>query len=174
MVTLCDLPNDILFKILTQHDFSERDLYAFCKVNHRLHAIAKRCLYRKNASQHGSSALLWASKTGNLSTALYALEHGGADVNTSIRRGHRETALMVAARRGHEKIAELLIETPTCNIDAENSDGKRALAYAAEGGCEAIVQLLIDKGTDVNHQNQWGTTALTMAARFGHAAIARL
>ncbi|RHZ46504.1 hypothetical protein CDV55_100412 [Aspergillus turcosus] len=205
MVTLCDLPNNILLPILTEHGCSEHDIYAFSKVNHRLHALAKRCLYRKNASQNRSRALLWASETGNLATALYALERGGADINTKTRGGHcwplllastkghgamvqlllskgadsnattifSETALMVAALNGHEKIAKLLVETPTCNIEAENSNRRRALSYAVQGDCEAIVQLLIDRGTDVNHRDRW-ETALAIAARLGRATIARL
>ncbi|KAF7133841.1 hypothetical protein CNMCM5793_005253 [Aspergillus hiratsukae] len=68
----------------------------------------------------------------------------------------------------------LVDDTPMCNIDSADFQGKSVLEYAVGGGSEAIVQLLIDKATDLNHQNRSGFTALAIAARLGHAAIARL
>ncbi len=36
------------------------------------------------------------------------------------------------------------------NIDATNESGWRALHYAANDDCEAIIQLLINRGADLN------------------------
>jgi ankyrin repeat protein len=42
---------------------------------------------------------------------------------------------------------------------------------AARGGHEATVELLLARGSDPNHRNQSGASALTWAKREDHAAI---
>ncbi|MCC2647128.1 MAG: uncharacterized protein K0R02_1193 [Rickettsiaceae bacterium] len=52
--------------------------------------------------------------------------------------------------------------------------GNTALTLAAYKGCNAVVELLLQKGAEVNHVNSNGDTALTIAAFNGHYAVVEL
>ena len=51
---------------------------------------------------------------------------------------------------------------------------KTALWLASGKGYENLVRILLDRGADVNMQNQDGVTALQRATRFRHESICRL
>lgn len=56
-----------------------------------------------------------------------------------------ETALMLAAGRGHEKVAELLIDKGA-DVNLKNGAGETAMSYAKRSGKTAIITLLESKG----------------------------
>ena len=64
----------------------------------------------------------------------------------------------------------------TCALPiSKDSRGRTALTWAARGGYEAVVRLLIERGdVDINSKDSDGRTALTLAAEKGHDAIVRL
>ncbi len=70
--------------------------------------------------------LLKASVENDLDAAMRALENG-ADVN--VRNVHDRTPLMVAAKKGHTKIAELLV-AKGADVNAKDEDGRTALELA--------------------------------------------
>ena len=81
-----------------------------------------------------------------------------------------DTALRLAAFRGHLTSAELLIAG-----GAEvNMSGWTPLAYAAYNGHTDIAKLLIKSGADVNAATDNGSTALIIAAMGGHIEIVKL
>ena len=51
---------------------------------------------------------------------------------------------------------------------------RMALFMAAENGCKAVVQALVELGVDVNGENDAGRAALFMAAENGHKAVVKL
>ncbi len=86
----------------------------------------------------------------------------GADFNAKDARGH--TALMQAARYGHDpKVVQLLIDNGA-DVHAKTNNGFTALMNAV---CITdnlkVVQLLIDNFADVNAQDRDGKTALMQA-----------
>jgi ankyrin repeat protein len=90
------------------------------------------------------------------------LMNAGAKLNLRNRRG--ETAIMLASYRGFGDIVEKLYIK-----GAEiNHPGWNPLIYAASGGHESIIRLLLDGGVPVNSASDNGTTALMMAARGNH------
>ena len=61
---------------------------------------------------------------------------------SSLRHVVRDTALSLAAARGHEEVVKLLLDRPEIDINACFPDS--ALANAARGGHRGIVKLLLD------------------------------
>ena len=59
-------------------------------------------------------------------------------------------------------------------LDSRDDRGRTPLSYAAEGGHEAIVRLLLSREVDVNSQDDRGRTPLSYAAEEGHKAIVKL
>ncbi|KAI8663498.1 NACHT-sigma domain-containing protein [Fusarium keratoplasticum] len=60
------------------------------------------------------------------------------------------------------------------NIDARDSDGRTPLSWAAEGGHEAVVRLLLDRGAHTEVPDKESRTPLWRAAEKGHEAVVRL
>lgn len=85
------------------------------------------------------------------------------NTRVDIRNPADESPLMMAALRGHVQMAELLITRKA----AINKTGWTPLHYAAAGPSPAIVDLLIQRGANVNADSPNGTTPLMMAAQYG-------
>ena len=92
------------------------------------------------------------------------------------------TLLMLASYFGILPLAEKLILTETWTTNKEiissslnkiDGQGMTALIWAASGGHEAIVRLLLENGADIEGKGRWGQ-AVIAAAENGHGAIVRL
>lgn len=94
-----------------------------------------------------------------------------AYVNT---KGLRDvTSIHVAAKRGLEKAAQLLIETGA-NVSIQDCDSQQPLHYACREGSHNIAELLIKNGADINAQDCWKETPLHKACRQGHTDLVEL
>lgn len=91
----------------------------------------------------------------------------GADVNARDR--WRATALMLAAREGHEACVELLIGRGA-SIDRVSESGSTALGLTAMSGHTAIARLLLSAGADPLIGDK---PALHWAANRGHIELCR-
>ena len=94
----------------------------------------------------GRTALMAAAGSADSSQALDKAElllDRGAKPD-AVKNGG-ETALMLAAGRGHEKVVELLLDKGA-NIQIKNGAGESAMSYAKRSGSNAIVALLESKG----------------------------
>jgi ankyrin repeat protein len=80
-----------------------------------------------------------------------------------------ETALIAAAREGHEAVVRLLLEKGA-NVDAEDKGCRTALMWASQRGCVPIANLLLEKGANINKADKNGYTALILAVNRGHVA----
>ena len=86
---------------------------------------------------------------------------------------HKE--IIKAAKSGDVASIRMLLELDATLIDARDKDGSTPLHCAVWKGHQAAVELLLERGADVNAQNQndhWGTTPLHAAAHANQAAIA--
>ena len=81
--------------------------------------------------------------------------------------------LMIACSRGELSRADELIAAGA-DINARDRFGNTALAYAAGGGHQQVVEMLLSCGADVGVKNNNGLTCLDLAAARGHTAIAAL
>lgn len=91
-----------------------------------------------------------SAENGNLKVINMQIR-SGQDLNR--KNGGGNTALMIAARRGHFDIVNSLMGS---DINAINKKGETALILATRAGHHGIVKLLIDSGADVNVES-WGS-----------------
>jgi hypothetical protein len=102
----------------------------------------------------------------------------GYDVNRSDMSG--QTALMVAAFRGHVETVKLLLDRGA-DVNVRDRSGATALMYAAffagkdnpRQKCPEIIDLLVTQGADVNAVDERGTTPLMFAAAHRETELAR-
>ena len=89
------------------------------------------------------------------------------------------TGLHLSARFGLVYLSRMLLtvdckETSIC-ADLKDSYGWTPLSWAARGGHEAVVKLLVETGkVDVDSKDSDGRTPLSWAAREGHEAVVKL
>ncbi|KAJ5807643.1 hypothetical protein N7447_011099 [Penicillium robsamsonii] len=143
--------------------------------------------------ESGRTALADAAQTGSSAMVQLLLDHG-ANVNT---RCSMERELQLTMAWGCHQLGGLLwkwagraipkavVQEASRNAGVEilvlaihngvvTNAGETALELAAREGHEAVVQLLLEHGADVNRRSRFGWTALWWAAKRGHAGIARL
>ena len=112
-----------------------------------------------------------AAKIGNIEAIKQHLV-AGADVDFRNQQGF--TPLHVAAQKGHNKVAELLIAKGANVNTSGRLIGTTPLDSAALLGHKEMVELLIDSGADINPQIITGETPLQRAEQRGHSAIAEI
>jgi ankyrin repeat protein len=84
-------------------------------------------------------------------------------VKTEVRNENDESALMLAALKGHVALVKLLVEN-----DADvNKPGWTPLHYAATSGNVPIIELLLDNSAYIDAESPNGSTPLMMAAMYG-------
>lgn len=108
----------------------------------------------------GYSPLMCAIEGRHLETAELLLQSGASrEVRDSLQR----TPLLLAAQIGFDAMVKLLLGY-LVDINARNSDGNTALAlYVSRSGTEEILELLLQKGADVNSKDKKGDPVLIKA-----------
>jgi ankyrin repeat protein len=90
-----------------------------------------------------SDALLRAARAGNADTVRTLLASPNVDVNGTDEHGN--TALIEAARFGHDEVVTALL-IGKADVKTKNDEGKTALMLAAEGGHDEVVRMLTEAG----------------------------
>lgn len=116
----------------------------------------------------GQNGLYLALREPSLKAAGILVDWPKTDVNRLNAQG--ESALMMAALKGHLDIAARLIQK---GADV-NKTGWAPLHYAASNGHLAIMSLLLDNHAYIDAESPNGTTPLMMAALYGTAAAVKL
>ena len=116
----------------------------------------------------GRNGLYIALSEPSLRAAQVLIDWPKTDVNKLNAAG--ESALMLAALKGHLALAEKLIKK---GADV-NKTGWTPLHYAASGGQVSIISLLLDNHAYIDAESPNGTTALMMAAMYGTSAAVKL
>ncbi|MEC5213384.1 ankyrin repeat protein [Polaromonas sp. CG_9.5] len=96
--------------------------------------------------------------------ALMLIDWAKTDVNKLNKKG--ESALMLAALKGNQEIAEKLIKKG----GDVNKTGWTPLHYAATGGSVPLINLLLENSAYIDAGSPNSTTPLMMAAMYGTSA----
>lgn len=140
--------------------------------------VVSLLLDRKANVEHraktGLTPLMEAASGGYVEVGRILLEKG-ADVNAPPVPSSRDTALTIAADKGHYRFVELLIKKggPNLNLDARNKKGSSPLWLAANGGHLDVVQLLVSSGADIDAQDNRKVSCLMSAFRKGHLKVVK-
>jgi ankyrin repeat protein len=141
------------------------------------HAELTRSLLERGADprrwmDNGEGALHWACEAGHLAVVqvLLAQDRGLVDLPGKAER----TALIAAAGRGHDEVVRVLLERGA-DPHKRESDGTRALDWAAQEGHQAVVELLLARDPGLlDLQGYNDRTALMAASGNGHVDLVRL
>lgn len=115
-----------------------------------------------------------AAELGVLGPARVLLDAGASvDSRTRYRTPMhgRETALLIAARCGHDELARLLLERGACP-DLPDATHRSALSHAAGVGHTGLVVRLIEAGAGLDLPDDQQRTALHWAIQAGQADAA--
>lgn len=114
--------------------------------------------------------LIAAAAAGRAEVVTLLIENGA---QIDLADQHQLTPLVHAAWHGHRSAMEVLLNHGAApNVKPGELS---ALILAAEGGHEEVIQLLADRGANLDHADLLGTTALIGAAKRGKTnAVRRL
>ncbi|KAI7785608.1 hypothetical protein LA080_006628 [Diaporthe eres] len=98
---ILDLPNEL---ILAFGEWADPPaLSALASTSRRLHSLLNPLLYRRNAKEQHSAALIWAAANGRVDTAKLCLSYW-ADINTALAL--KEESQEIIQNRGHHFIMQ--------------------------------------------------------------------
>ncbi|XP_039557819.1 ankyrin repeat domain-containing protein 17 isoform X6 [Passer montanus] len=167
---LLDMGSDINAQIETNRN-TALTLACFQGRNEVVSLLLDRKANVEHRAKTGLTPLMEAASGGYAEVGRVLLDKG-ADVNAPPVPSSRDTALTIAADKGHYKFCELLISRGA-HIDVRNKKGNTPLWLAANGGHLDVVQLLVQAGADVDAADNRKITPLMAAFRKGHVKVVR-
>ena len=115
----------------------------------------------------GVVPLLVAVRNDDIQTVNLLLEHG-ADPNFCTQKHAKgKTILMESVQRNNKEITEALLNANARVNDITKISGNSALILATVHGSIECIKILLQRGSNLDHQNYNGETALCMAAILG-------
>lgn len=139
------------------------------------HEVVSLLLDRKANVEHraktGLTPLMEAASGGYIEVGRVLLDKG-ADVNAAPVPTSRDTALTIAADKGHLKFVELLLSRGAA-VEVKNKKGNSPLWLAAHGGHLSVVDILYQHNADIDSQDNRRVSCLMAAFRKGHTKTVR-
>jgi len=125
----------------------------------------------EHRAKTGLTPLMEAASGGYVEVGRVLLDKG-ADNAAAPVPSSRDTALTIAADKGHYRFVELLVQRGSA-VDARNKKGQGALWLACNGGHIEVVQLLVTAHADADAQDNRKVSCLMSAFRRGHVKVVR-
>ncbi|XP_046558660.1 serine/threonine-protein phosphatase 6 regulatory ankyrin repeat subunit B-like isoform X2 [Haliotis rubra] len=120
----------------------------------------------------GENILHCACLGGDRKTVEFVLSLDGVDVNS--RGGRSSTPVMVAARRGHGDVVELLVSRGA-DVSLVDDDGNNTLHWACWRGDRKTVEFVLSLDrVDINSRGGGSWTPVMWAARWRHRDMVEL
>ncbi|CAK9096595.1 Kinase D-interacting substrate of 220 kDa B (Ankyrin repeat-rich membrane-spanning protein B) [Durusdinium trenchii] len=118
-------------------------------------------------------ALCLAARSGRVETLELLLQRGGSELLRKVQTSAASTAV-AAARSGHLRILSHLWEKGiTSALFQVSQSGSTALHEAARCGRVDVIDWLLVRQADVQQRDSGSTSALQVAAEFGHPGVIR-
>ena len=117
--------------------------------------------------EHSISALIKASKTGDIDTVKRLLKA------VNLRYDNKMAVLMAASKNGHATMTALLLDHGI-GVDILDENGKSALMIASQHGHAEVAEVLLQHGAQLNLQDRGGLSCLMMASERGHHNVTQL
>ncbi|XP_033101464.1 ankyrin repeat domain-containing protein 17-like [Anneissia japonica] len=117
----------------------------------------------EHRAKTGLTPLMEAASGGYADVGRVLIEKG-ADVNAAPVPSSRDTALTIAADKGHYRFVELLLQYGAL-VDAKNKKGNSPLWLSCNGGHLEVVQLLVNAKADIDSQDNRKVSCLMAAFR---------
>ncbi|KAA8534034.1 hypothetical protein F0562_031551 [Nyssa sinensis] len=109
-------------------------------------------------------------RTDEILRLIEVTEHGSLDCRDKEGR----TALHLAASKGHERCARMLVDAGA-DVDARSKDGRTALYRAAANGDRRMVEMLMELGADPTIASMdRGRSAVDVARDKGHKEVVEI
>jgi ankyrin repeat protein len=171
-MSLSNLPREILLEIADYLDDVATNSLA--RTNSNVYYLLNESLYRRDLkrSQISSMSLIWAIANGVEGTVQRAVDAGRC-LNPIPENFH--IALQVAAKQGHVRLVEILLNVNGINSNFRGGWLQAApILFAAIEGHGAIVELLLSAvNIDPDVPDSEGSTPLMYACWGGHVSIVR-
>ena len=116
------------------------------------------------------SALLEATKAGNIEAVQFLLKLGG---NIDYYNEEGMTALMLASKGGHEQVVQTLVSAGV-NVNIQDNNSYTALMLACDTNSYAIINYLLQAEANPNIQNDNGDSAIIITCHNNHSDIVKL
>ncbi|XP_058961953.2 ankyrin repeat domain-containing protein 17 isoform X2 [Pocillopora verrucosa] len=165
---LLDMGSDINAQIETNRN-TALTLACFQGRHEVVNLLVERKANIEHRAKTGLTPLMEAASGGYVEVGRILLDKG-CDVNAPPVPSSRDTALTIAADKGHYKFCDLLLSRGAM-VDVKNKKGNSPLWLAANGGHLEVCQQLFSYGADVDSQDNRKVSVLMAAFRKGHLKV---
>ncbi|RDW72205.1 hypothetical protein BP5796_08239 [Coleophoma crateriformis] len=115
-----------------------------------------------------------ASPIHDLCKKYYGETHKRTGLGRDFAFSWHDAALSYVVKCRDETLLSILLETGKYMLNGKDIKSWTPLLWAASGGLEAVVTLLLEKGAEVNLKDNSGQTPMSWAAMGGHEAVVKL